>query len=196
MKKLLVLMLVLGMASLANATLQISVDGDWEPVDSEIFLMPSDTVILDIWTDAAITKAPADYYTWALIVDTQCATITGGVAVEPWASDDDMWLGIFSVPSAAETIGGIPESWDGIWGGITIFGGAGIPANSLLYDEILFHCESAELKCYDTVVELWRVNNDTFELMSLEDSVIIHQIPEPMTIALLGLGGLFLRRRK
>jgi len=28
------------------------------------------------------------------------------------------------------------------------------------------------------------------------DSQIIHQIPEPITLALLGLGGLFLRRRK
>ncbi|MHC4154714.1 MAG: PEP-CTERM sorting domain-containing protein [Planctomycetota bacterium] len=28
------------------------------------------------------------------------------------------------------------------------------------------------------------------------DQVLIHQIPEPMTVALLGLGGLFLVRRR
>jgi hypothetical protein len=30
----------------------------------------------------------------------------------------------------------------------------------------------------------------------IEDTLTIHQIPEPTTIALLGLGGLLLRRRK
>jgi hypothetical protein len=33
-------------------------------------------------------------------------------------------------------------------------------------------------------------------LMAVWDTVVIHQVPEPMTICLLGLGGLFLRRRK
>ncbi|MCK4291709.1 MAG: PEP-CTERM sorting domain-containing protein [Planctomycetes bacterium] len=33
------------------------------------------------------------------------------------------------------------------------------------------------------------------EKKELEDSIVIHQVPEPMTIALLGLGALLLRRR-
>ena len=38
----------------------------------------------------------------------------------------------------------------------------------------------------------------TFNLVSFDllPSIVLHVIPEPMTIALLGLGGLFLRRRK
>lgn len=30
----------------------------------------------------------------------------------------------------------------------------------------------------------------------IEDAILVHQVPEPMAIMLLGLGGLFLRRRK
>ena len=33
-------------------------------------------------------------------------------------------------------------------------------------------------------------------LIAVSDTVVIHQVPEPMTMALLGLGGLLLRRRK
>ena len=31
---------------------------------------------------------------------------------------------------------------------------------------------------------------------NITDSILVHQVPEPMTIALLGLGGLLLRRRR
>ena len=51
MKKLLVLLMVLGIASAANAALLISVDGVVDPPDSEINLQPSETAILDIWGD-------------------------------------------------------------------------------------------------------------------------------------------------
>ena len=43
------------------------------------------------------------------------------------------------------------------------------------------------------VIELYTTDFGTSELV---DAVVIHQIPEPATIALLGLGGLLLRRRK
>jgi hypothetical protein len=50
------------------------------------------------------------------------------------------------------------------------------------------HCEGPS---WDNVVMLW--DGSTGDLL---DTIIIHQVPEPATIALLGLGGLFLRRRK
>lgn len=51
-----------------------------------------------------------------------------------------------------------------------------------------------ELHCIgegDVIVELYDASG--YEII---DTMIIHQVPEPMTMALLGLGGLFLRRRK
>jgi len=43
----------------------------------------------------------------------------------------------------------------------------------------------------EVVITLWDENAST-----VEDTITITQIPEPMTVALLGLAGLFLRRRK
>ena len=63
MKKLLVICLVLGMASVAGATLQISVNGNPEPIDSEITIFPSDEIVLDVWTDSDIsTTDPGSWH--------------------------------------------------------------------------------------------------------------------------------------
>ena len=53
MKRLLVALSILGMASTASATLQISVGGDLDPT-SPIFVIPSGEIIIDIWTNADI----------------------------------------------------------------------------------------------------------------------------------------------
>ena len=75
MKKFLILMLVLGMASAANAVLQISVTpvGGADPEK----MMPSDYLLLDIYTDTGLPLGDARDY--ALIVASTCGTISGGV---------------------------------------------------------------------------------------------------------------------
>ena len=185
MRKLLTLILVLAMASVTNAALQISVDGNWNPVDSEIVLVPSDEVILDIWTDAAIP----DGLTWALICNTSLGTITGGAYVGP--DDGGNILGFIYEPASAYGVV-VPPGEDGVMGGIAVFSGSGIAADTLLYDGIVFHCEAEG----ETLITLGLVSDSTGEIIEVMDSVIIHQIPEPATIALLGLGGLLLRRKK
>jgi len=179
MKKLVVLMLVLGVASLANATLQISVNGVQNPVNSEINLIaPSGTAILDIWTDAAM---PSNFpgTNWALLVMEQQGIISGGVKVVSEAGVSDPYPGASSY---------VPGHGEGLWGLISITG-SGIAINTTLYNEILLHCEGPG----DAVVQLYETSD--FVTWNLSDSVIIHQIPEPVTMVLLGLGGLFLRRR-
>ena len=178
MKKLLILVMVLGVASMANATLQISVAGDQNPVDSEITVLPSEETTLDIWTDADIVQGVGEGY-YFLTADPLKATVSGGVSL--WAGDV-----IHYGTGASAYVAG-----EGPWGGIALVNASLIPAGSTLVDEILFHCESEE----DAVVDLYFTTD--FATFNLVDSVTIHQmIPEPMTMALLGLGGLFLRRRK
>ena len=188
MKKLLVLMLVLGVASLASAGLQISVGGVPEPIDTEITLLPSETIELDIWTDADIgTYAGFD---WALVVDYNYGSISGGATIP--------------LPDGFNDIGGTAPNQDvpaddplaGIWGMMANFGDP-VAAGTVLVDSIVFHCEAPG----DAIVQLYAIESGVpFGPVSggnLMDQVIIHQdIPEPMTLALLGLGGLFLRRRK
>jgi len=181
MRKLLVLMLVFGLASMANAALRISVNDNKNPTDSDYTLRSSETITLDIWTDATIPILSVTY--WVLVVDTTMGRISDGVCKYP--DDAVIW------PDAALAgIRGLPSYSDGVWGLIAVFSPAGIPANAVIYDEIIFQCKGVG----DAVVELY--TTDLVGTNTVVDSVVIHQIPEPMTIALLGFGGLLLRRRR
>ena len=82
---------------------------------------------------------------------------------------------------------------NGVSGNFTI-SEAPIPANTILCENILFHCEGGT----DAVVELWHgeVQGSTIIPSFLEDSVVIHQIPEPITVSLMGLGCPALLRRR
>jgi hypothetical protein len=86
---------------------------------------------------------------------------------------------------------GLPTGADGM--GVNAFAQdltAGIAASTPLFSSIVFHCDGPG----DVVVSLVHFNAD-FAVDGVMDSIVIHQIPEPMTMGLLGLGGLFLRRR-
>jgi hypothetical protein len=183
MKKLLVLMLVLGMTSLASAamTLQISVNGVQNPVDSQININPSDHLVLDIWTTADILNTGEGWGWWALTAKTADATVSGGVTL--WEGD------AFIYPDAVGNGVPVPAGENGPFGQIGLAVVAKIPAGGKVYDQIDFHCV---WQPNDVIITLWDVTGDPTVL----DRVTIHQIPEPATMLLLGLGGLFLRRRK
>jgi len=197
MKKFLVLMLVLGMASLASAaptSLQISVHYDppggepWDPdnpLESEIWLLVSETIILDIWTTTEIyTQCGLEGY-FVLGVDPAYGTLSGGITVEPWNAETSIAL---YGDGSGDTY--LPPPEQGILGAISTFLPQGSGVTGTVFNGIEFHCEAEG----DAVINLYVTDWTTPTLI---DSVIIHQgIPEPMTIALLGLGGLFLRRRR
>jgi hypothetical protein len=186
MKKFLVLMMVLGMATMANASLQISVGGDTDPVLSEYTLTgPSDELILDIWaTNTVVYGGGDDWAGFELICNPMQAVISGGVSLWPGEPGVTIGNGI--------NYAGLPAFVpleDGVSGTIVIMG-AGVGPGKV-FDGILLHCEGG---MGDVVITLW--GSTDYITGTLLDTVIIHQIPEPMTMALLGLGGLFLRRRK
>lgn len=185
MKKLLIFMLVLGLASFANAamTLEISVDGDKDPVDSQIFLFPSETLELDIWTTADITAGVGEGF-WALTCETADGTISGGKSLFPQET------GIVIYDDAVGNGVPVPAGENGVWGMIALATIDKVPAGSVIYDDIVFHCEWYP---NDVLVTLWETDGTSVWPL---DTVTIHQIPEPTTMLLLGLGGLLLRRRK
>ena len=186
MKKIVTLVLVLSMVSTASALLQISANGDPDPVDSEIWLDPSDTLVLDILTDAMINNDGTGI-TWMLVVDTTMGTLSGGVKL---GFDPGVFvMGATDGPAGAAILP--PPGEEGIWGGaIAVL--APIQAGTVLIDLIDFHCEWGP---NDTVISLYEAI-DGVGVGQLQDTLTIHQTPEPATMALLGLGGLLLRRKK
>ena len=168
MKKILVLMLVLGMASMATAGLSIVTDG-------------SDTFTID--SDAA---GNADIYIIvdsALGYDLVYTNIIGG-GMSSSMDYDVMFGGPFDPMANLAITDTLPISYveqatlaesppaelpAGVWASVQVTGVSFVSSGT------------AVAWIYDTGTT------------SLIDTAYI---PEPMTLALLGLGGLFLRRRK
>lgn len=168
MKKLLILMLVFGMVSAANAAIMLSVDGDTS--QDEIDLPVSETVTIGVFvTDTADYLA---YLSFGYVSE-------GGFELSnpryPWPGVPPIIIP-YPINDVIEFELSLtpPPDWilePGIW------------------FEVDFTCLAANV---DVFVELW----DAADLSAPADSLTIHQIPEPMTLALLGLGGLFLLRRR
>lgn len=184
MKKLLTVFAVLAMASVANATLLISVDGSTDHPESSITLNVGDTAVIDIHAQSQNLAQGG----WMIIQ---------GNGTLDASNPTDLW--------SISTISNMPEAQlDPLRPGLAAFGYPGVtelvqmeikhedpsqsPPDGLVANNVIFTCTVENL---DAVITL--LDSGTFAVM---DSVVIHQIPEPITFALLGLGGLFLRRRK
>ena len=166
MKKLLVLMLVLGLATSANAALTlVSSAGDT--------LEPSDYTQIGIYNDTAAAGQGQMAYVVITEGDPGSWTGSSNIYVPPALGGTNTYYGVMT---------GIGDIWQSNLEipGVELYG-IGVLAD---YE---FHCDALG----DVTVSL--LAND---LATVIDSIVIHQVPEPISIALLGLGGLFLRRRK
>jgi hypothetical protein len=176
MRKLLILMLVFGLASLANAAvLELSVNGstDGDGNVTEITIEISDTLLIDVYSN---TAAPAPDTFWFATSDN-----TKG----EWYTET---LTVYAAMGNAGTVTGPYVYYGGDWwyGATNVFDPCTPPGPGVWVD-VVFHC----LAEGDVFIHLYDAGGTT-----IEDSILIHQVPEPATIALLGLGSLFLLRRR
>jgi hypothetical protein len=175
MKKLLVLLMVLGITSIASAAIELSINGATDV--EEITIHMSDTVTIDVHN------------------------LGGDLPIDFSAYLDFFYKseGLYSLsnPQLGPQAGNFPASFslytgyydnDEVWITQAWAVGTDETPGDIFYIDM--HCEGVG----DVLVELYDSRVDGG--YTAVDSILIHQIPEPMTIGLLGLGALFLKRRK
>jgi len=180
MKKLLVLVLVLAMASLSMAgiaTLRVAAN------DLRNDYMPSDIITLELVANFSAGSMGFNKLQ-------QDSGVEGG-ASEPMLNS--LWDGSLLNPGQIKNTG-----TDLMW---AMTASLGLTSQDLPAGTVLWHFEyhipdvPASTMIHFTFVA---PSVDSGDFMDGAASIVgpsIHVIPEPMTIALLGLGGLFLRRR-
>jgi hypothetical protein len=182
MKKLLVVVLVLGMASVASADLIFTLNGDPQP--AEITIRPSDLITLDL--HLATGENILQYQLMYELSNEQAEFLIDGT-VFPWAS-----LAAGKINAYDDTDNYI--SWVEI-AASNLFSAVAGPLD--LMDGLVIHClDTTDVILTVYVSENTVINGETIPIDTVMHTLVIHQIPEPMTVALLGLGGLFLLRRR
>jgi len=171
MKKLLVLVLVLGMASFANATVSLYLNGS--PADAAITIGIDETITIQVYSD-----------------DTSIypAYVING-------ADDPLSIGLLDNAvslSGAGNMAGTPQPYEagGGWGPGFLFTTAGSPPTPGIVAGVQHEVDFSSSEAGVTTVYLYEGNDPYGELDSIEITV-----PEPATIALLCLGGLLLRKK-
>ena len=164
MKKLLILMLVLGMTSAANAVITWSVD----EVTIDITVDP--TAVVQLVSDSGLS------YT--------------GV----WVGADPSPLGVAEITSmtilpAALDGSAVPTAYAGWW---QIEGLDFNPDDAI----VVTPGNHFDVTITGLVEGTYTLGSDFYNTVGDNASLLVTVIPEPMTIALLGLGSLFLLRRR
>jgi len=222
MKKLLALVLVLSLAASAQAGFMLSVNGDQAP--DEITLEPSDTIWLDILVDPGTVFNAGDWQirvngpgsldtanvAFAAPTRRVYTSLFGGA----WYLEDDAaWQGtVLAKAEAQDVIISAADLSFNMTNNLEVddFGGVGALSFPVLMDGLQFHCEGegdviVELITFGRVTSLVETANGydpeaptvtVVEAGTVLDSILIHQIPEPMTLSLLAMGGLALLRRR
>jgi len=238
MRKLLAMFLVLGMATMANAAIQLSVDGSTELADEIVQMAESEVIILDAHLgvddllsggDMIVRVTPQVGAGGSLNTQNMVFMLGYGpdypgyvdfVTLDTETGDYEVGFGTWEAPWGI--ISATPDEVK-ISGGNLGNGAEGLTGNSvgeyIIFDGLEFHCEGLGevlielIAASDIIYYTWDIDQEstpmgtTYSLINQNnvpvyaqgtvlDSIMIHQIPEPMTLSLLAMGGLALLRRR
>ena len=181
MKRLLILMLVLGVSSMACATLSLQVADDvsgspgaFSDLGASITIAISDYIWIGVYSDEAGVSGTAT-----------SGKYSGTIEIKTLDGQLGSFTGTYGIAAPTVTIPGASAS---VTSALATFTNTDATTNVCgpgLGFWFRYHCDGEG-------GELLKLKDFGLKV----DQVDIVQTPEPMTLALLGLGGLFLRRRK
>ncbi len=195
MKKLLIFMLVLGMASAASAALVSSTQGYYFRMDitaPATTIVVGDTVTIEIFVGTDPTGTSTMLST-VLNIDAATSAVAPAIS----NTGDWSWLNP-SNGTTADGSGGYNVNVDGTLPSAILPTGSSIYSVSFVANGVGTVTVDATSGSWDALAAAVGINDGfygsgaIYGLPYASNSVV----PEPMTIALLGLGGLFLRRRR
>ena len=176
MKRWLAVVIVLSLAAVANAGLLISVEGQIDP-PYPIALTPGQTAYIGIYSDGGLFADGVGY----LVVSGPAAADIAGA--NHYVSEELIYYVVGSGP---------------------FYGAVGFDLKNADSENSPF-LPGGTLVDYITLgsngtgqidLELWFDETSASGPLQLMDTQVFNMVPEPMTIVLLGLGGLFLCRRR
>ena len=182
MKRVLLIILLVGVVASASASLTVVVKKPEDPIyawsawaDSKLWINPSDELVIGFSDDSIGLPAAVEIGdVFYLGISEGPGTIEGANAT---ALSGVTVATVNDAAMAAEM---------GIQDGFLMVSIVDNPVSAMLAYNILFHCEGVG------DVTFYAYDNDFLPV----DAQVIHQTPEPATLALLGLGGMVLRLRK
>jgi hypothetical protein len=178
--------LVLEMPSLAGAAISISVNGDTN-VSDEITMGISDTITLGIYNQGGGSRNFLSYLTF--YYPSEGGYALGNERLGPVAGDfpngSANWKGPYLYEDYEEI------EFTQAWYPDTITPPGGPTGDMFLVDLHTTGLTDIHIELYDGRVSYYSSPVDTLIIHEIN-----HEVPEPTTLFLLTLGGLFLRKRK
>jgi hypothetical protein len=197
MKKLLILMTILGVASVTNADLAFTINGVPQP--NEITIGVGDAVGLGLELPTGTIRCYDLVYE---LSNAQAELITTGFGDYPaisFPAPFDAAAGVMPGATAQMVEIYVPSDIVDLGASPVLPLVAPLPAPQTLMLNMVLHC----LEATDVVLTVTTVgalgnywDGQQIAPGTVVNTLLMHQTPEPLTIALLALGGLFLRRRR